>query len=335
MDKNFSADLDNLDNLDLAVHLALQDWRVFPCWPIQGPQDKNTVKSPMTPHGYKDATDNLDKIEAWWKQTPDALVGISCADSGLLVVDLDRHDGQPDGVAAYTKMAAEAGVPLTIVGPAQTTPGNGQHLIFKAPRLPDGWDVPGKLAPGIDLKYNGYICTGKLPDGHSYQWQPEHYPDTRLTYPPRWIARFVISHNTARAEIAQPRSARTAQPGTLSPADDFAARTDWGDTLLLGGIGWRRSGRVGDKEYWTRPGKRSGVSATVNYSGKDNLYIFSTNASPFEPEKSYSKFGAYALLHHGGNYKAAVRALKAAGYGYTAQPITGTVFDKQANHNQR
>jgi hypothetical protein len=68
-------------------------------------------------------------------------------------------------------------------------------------------------------------------------------------------------------------------------------------------------------EYWTRPGKRAGVSATVNFSGKDNLYIFSTNASPFEPEKSYSKFGAYALLKHANDFTAAARALAAAGYG--------------------
>ena len=39
-------------------------------------------------------------------------------------------------------------------------------------------------------------------------------------------------------------------------------------------------------EHWQRPGKKGdGTSATL----KDgSFYVFSSNASPFEPEKSYS-----------------------------------------------
>ena len=68
----------------------------------------------------------------------------------------------------------------------------------------------------------------------------------------------------------------------------------------------------GTLSYWRRPGKTGQVwSATTGPRGEagDLLYVFSSNCSPFEPSKSYSKFAAYTLLHHGGDYAAAAREL--------------------------
>ena len=65
--------------------------------------------------------------------------------------------------------------------------------------------------------------------------------------------------------------------------------------------------------HWTRPGKDSGTSATTGYgpddSGRDLLYVFTTAAPPFDPGRAYSKFSAFALLEHGGNFRAAARTL--------------------------
>jgi len=45
------------------------------------------------------------------------------------------------------------------------------------------------------------------------------------------------------------------------------------------------------------------------------LYVFSSNAAPFEPGKAYGPFAVYALLEHHGDFAAAARALRAEGYG--------------------
>lgn len=291
----------DLDNYDLALQLAALGWQVFPC---------NPDKTPATAHGWHDATANLDKINSWWSKSPAAVIGLACAPSGLWVLDLDRHAGSPDGVAAFTDLVNQYGGQPVEVGPTQTTPGNGCHLVFKAPRLPAGFKMPGKLAPGIDIRYDGYICTGALPDGRRYQWQPEHEFYSDLVYPPAWIGRLVLA--LCKPKPAPRRPINPHGSGQLSPGDDFASRTDWGEILPPG---WVRTGQKGEVEYWRRPGKREGVSAIVNYGEHENLYIFSTNASPFEPGKSYSKFAVYAMLKHGGDFAAAARALAAAGYG--------------------
>jgi hypothetical protein len=75
--------------------------------------------------------------------------------------------------------------------------------------------------------------------------------------------------------------------------------------------------------YWTRPGKRFGVSASTGFckgrSGNDLFYVFSVNAPPFESLVSYSRFATYALLQHRGDFVAATRALGLAGYGKRTQ----------------
>ena len=65
---------------------------------------------------------------------------------------------------------------------------------------------------------------------------------------------------------------------------------------------------------WQRPGKTIGISATTNYGGADLFHVF-TSSTDFAPDTSYSKFAAYTLLHHQGDYSAAAAALRADGFG--------------------
>ena len=59
---------------------------VFPC-----KQDK----SPLTPHGFKDATTDLDIIEKYWNRHPNALIGVPTGGvSDLFVIDIDNGNGK-------------------------------------------------------------------------------------------------------------------------------------------------------------------------------------------------------------------------------------------------
>jgi hypothetical protein len=101
------------------------------------------------------------------------------------------------------------------------------------------------------------------------------------------------------------------------PGDDYAARTSWAD--ILQPAGWKFVYERGGCSYWKRPDKAEpGVSATTGVRPECNtdlLYVFSTNAGPLQPDTSYSKFAAYAVLNHQGNYGTAAKALAALGFG--------------------
>lgn len=97
------------------------------------------------------------------------------------------------------------------------------------------------------------------------------------------------------------------------PGDDFNTRGDARDILLK--HGWTLA-KPGENEYWRRPGKSEGWSATL----KDRVfYVFSTNADPFEPDRAYAPFAVYARLEHDGNFIKAAKALRKEGYGADSQ----------------
>ena len=70
--------------------------------------------------------------------------------------------------------------------------------------------------------------------------------------------------------------------------------------------------QAGDNEYWRRPGKTSGWSATLK---EGVFYVFSSSAAPFEQNRAYSPFSVYALLEHNNDFAAAAAALRREGFG--------------------
>ena len=130
-------------------------------------------------------------------------------------------------------------------------------------------------------------------------------------------------HELARSfdSLPKPEAGPSPQRSGASgdrPGDAYAASVSWGDVLTPHGWAWCY--RRGDVDYWRRPGKDKGISATTNYAASDLLYVF-TSSSLFEPEHSYTKFAAYAMLEHDGDYPAAARVLASLGFG---KATTGT-----------
>lgn len=123
----------------------------------------------------------------------------------------------------------------------------------------------------------------------------------------------------SRADAAPPPA--TGGDGD-HPGHRYTRAVGWAD--VLGPHGWEPVRQVGGVTYWRRPGKRVGLSATTGYAKGDKngdlLYVFSTNADPFEAGVTYSKFAAYCLLDHAGDWRAAARHLADNGYGGADEP---------------
>ncbi len=124
----------------------------------------------------------------------------------------------------------------------------------------------------------------------------------------------------ARSFDEMPRMAmggdRPASVGASSrgdrPGDTFNAATDW--LGLLEPYGWRFVYEQDGEKFLRRPGKDRDISASVNYRGNDLLKVWSTS-TVFDTERTYDRFCAYAVLEHGGDLRAAARALAALGHG--------------------
>ncbi len=125
-----------------------------------------------------------------------------------------------------------------------------------------------------------------------------------------------------RREYVPPKPKSRTTSDELKPGEDFNARAEWTDILP----DWTEVYTRGETIYLRRPGKDVGVSATINALGTDRLHVF-TSSTVFEPDTSYSKFGAYTVLHHGGDFRKAALALSKDGYGAPAVTDEDVVVD--------
>lgn len=112
------------------------------------------------------------------------------------------------------------------------------------------------------------------------------------------------------------------------PGDDFNQRgPEWDE--IIGPYGWAYVGNDGAATtYWRRPGKSTGISATSGHlrtdDGHELLYVFSTSALPLKSGSAYTKFAAFAVLKHAGDFGAAAAELAKSGYGAPSQTNVGS-----------
>lgn len=266
--------------------------------------------------------------------------GIVCGpvSDGLEVIDFD----DPDAFARW-HAAVQADECLPADLPIIKTPG-GWHVYLKRP-------VPGrntKLARRgketiIETRGDGGYVVGPgspsscHPDGGVY----EQVFGRRLT---EWNEVSVVDDATYQALFSHARALNESPDIQLvaasdslrmlaghdrdSPGADYNERSTWDQVLIP--HGWRKSRDDGKRQYWIRPGKEKGTSATTGFCSNgvtDLLYIFSSNAAPFEDQKCYDKFGAYARLNHNGDFKEAARALVGAGFGKAGKIGVATKVD--------
>ncbi len=160
-----------------ALEYAQSGIPVFPC------KDKR----PLTAHGFKDASFDSEKVQAWWQQYPEANIG-SPTGAHSFVLDIDLPDG-PASLEALT--AANGPLPETL---EQTTGSGGKHLFFKIPAGIELHNSASKIGNGIDIRaQGGYVI---LPpslheSGNRYQWG--QYVQTQEA--PAWLIETITGHS--------------------------------------------------------------------------------------------------------------------------------------------
>jgi putative DNA primase/helicase len=184
--------------LDAALSYARRGWAVFPCRP--------RGKTPLTPHGCKDATTDPATIRAWWARWPNANIAIATGASGLVVVDVDGEAGR----ASWQALRREYNIPADI---PQAKTGKGTHYYFSAPPGLILRPVVG-FRPGLDLRAGeSYVIAPPSvhPSGARYEWadflSPADAPPPPL---PPGLAALLAERTTPRGK-AEPLPDRIPQ----------------------------------------------------------------------------------------------------------------------------
>ena len=149
-------------------------WPLFPC------SHKN--KAPLTPHGFKDATTDLEQLISWFEQFPDCAWGTpTSAERGVL--DTDPRNG---GDKALADLIARHG-PLPPTPRVRTGGGGFHHWV----QFPPG-TRSGVIVEGIDRKADGgYVIVPPsrvaIPEheGRSYVWEARPW-ESATAVAPAW-----------------------------------------------------------------------------------------------------------------------------------------------------
>jgi len=131
-------------------------------------------KSPDTPGNWKEPENHLTLEQARHYQTLGKMIGAWIPEN-MIVIDLDRHDGKPNGVKAMEGIKEKYNIKYSITDTfVVTTAGNGIHIFFTT-----GNNFrQNEKAPGVDLKtHKGYVIAAGSPGYNIFsEYEPQPLP---------------------------------------------------------------------------------------------------------------------------------------------------------------
>ena len=273
----------------------------------------------LAPAKRNETTHNGDVVaRRWWVIDVDP-----ARPTGICATDAEK-------AAAY-KVAQEVRDGLTSMGfpaPMVMDSGNGYYLLYRVDLPADDGGLLHRclqaLQPAataevhIDQAVHNAARIFRLPGtwnckGDSVADRP-HRQAKLIEVPaaPEVVPRELLDALVPPAPPAAPTAptGTTPPPDTDRPGDDF---NQSGKIVhILEAHGWNPLHETENNQYWRRPGKTDGQSASFDGT---TFYVFSSNAQPFEANTGYTPFSVYAHLEHNGDFAAASQALRDQGFG--------------------
>jgi hypothetical protein len=286
----------------------------------------------MTWKPYQDTPATRARVEAWYRNGRTG-VGVCGGPGGLEPFEFDVRETYE----RFKEAAAAVGLGDLVEriegGYCEESPGGGVHWMYLCDEIRGPTKLAERPIPGephrrktlIETKgQGGFIIVapscGKVhPSGGAYRLLRGRVDLIATITSEERQALWDLARTFDEMPSAPPPPAgkRARKAEEARPGDIFEADHTWED--ILEPLGWAKVFTRGDTTYWRRPGKDSGVSATTGHC--KGFYAFSTSTS-FEARKSYTKFGMYAHLHHGGDHAAAARELAKQGGGRRGAPAS-------------
>ncbi len=176
-------------------------WAIFPC--------RNKI--PLTAHGYKDASKDIEIVKRMFSEHKNANVAIATGKvSGIFVLDVDVKNNA-GGAESLLELEREFGeLPHTVEA---LTWSGGRHIFFRYPET--GVGCKTGVRPGIDVRGDGgyVIAPASVIEGRSYEWEVSRHPDeTMIAEAPEWLLKLlednqpVVDLSDKGAKIAENRN---------------------------------------------------------------------------------------------------------------------------------
>jgi hypothetical protein len=238
--------------MNAALAFAAKGISVFPC--KNTPKNEKTHKAPLTKNGFKDATTDPAQIKTWFTKWPNALIGVE----RLIVIDLDKHPGKPDGHLVVPDWRELSPVIFE-------TWRQGHHLVFALDETVASGTHPD--FPGVELRAAGWYTIA--PPSEGYKWYKGNLDDL-ANLPPLpdrfrgWSGNHrprTTSKARGKVDLSPMPESLTAliaknpvhQPEIVAEADAWLALLKRAYDILPNDDSRGMSGQSGERRFTTRP----------------------------------------------------------------------------------
>jgi hypothetical protein len=224
-------------------------------------------------------------------------------------LDIDAKN-DPDLINKFQKALDEFNVALPDIV-IQKTPTNGLHFVYRLKGQVKGNHVLAKKDKRTTLietrGEGGYIGIDPTPGYRILQGTWHDIPE--LTEEEHDL--LMTAARSCNEYFQEPEKKKQSEYSKNNPWDDFNER---GDIYpLLEKHGWKYKRSNGNNDYFCRPGKEQGISASY-HKDKRLFYVF-TSSTEFESAKAYANTAVLATLEYGGDFTLTAKHLANQGYG--------------------
>ena len=215
--------------LDYALQYIELGWYLLPVWGVNddgscrcgllndapGHKPGKHPQANLAPRGHLDATSNPDIARDWWATDPDAGIGISLAQSGLVALDIDPRNGGDETLA---KIESQHGVLYSDC--VAVTQSGGEHRLFRAE---ENTSYPSSIGSGLDMKHNGYIVVApSLGELGPYRWHDNKSPIAKVNpVVPSELPKFITDRTRAKTEAYEVVEKSGVPVATAQTFDDL------------------------------------------------------------------------------------------------------------------
>ena len=307
--------------MQYALQLAQSGFAVLPTKP--------GTKRPIANWAeYQTKAPTSGQLKIWYMNGATTSLGIITGkvSGNLEVIDFDDMDMYKKAVAWLRDDPQAAAIMDMITKVEEQTP-NGMHWYYRIhnncypnTKLVQTRQADGSLKCTIETRgEGGYIVAAPTILGQDKKYLltrgQNHSEIVTITSTQRntLMNRIKMLSDVAEVQKQQPSEIFVAPEGLTSrPGDAFEQQKSWEE--ILSPHGWTIFHVQGEITQWCKPNasERHCHATTGKTQG---LYVFSSNAYPFEPNKSYSKFAAYTYLEHNGDFEKSASELAKDGYG--------------------
>lgn len=277
----------------------------------------NSEKKPMleTWKFLQERLPSIEECEKFYQKKYGVGVVCGAVSGNLEVIDIDNKNGIATEIFEdICKQITNNRIDLFDKLVIEKSIRNGYHLIYRCDKIEGSRKLArqknedGEIFADIETRGEGSYCVVYPTPGYE-RIQKNILKVEKITVEERdFLFELCLMFNKyveAKPIFTNFKQAFSEKSGDRI-GDFYNERNDFIDILKK--HDWTIEKEESDKIHFRRPGKNKGNSATFLFEPR-LFYVFSSNAYPFEEQKSYSPFAIFTLLECNGDFNESPKKL--------------------------